>query len=154
MSKITLNDKMAEQGGDFEVIPEGYHAFTVKETGDVSISKNGNEFLPITLTINGSEMKDSLYLGAKSLWRLAQFLKSLKGGADLGELEFDPSQCKWLHKKSGQCEIVHETFTSDKPEHKNKVFTKAKIKAYVWGKDVSEPPNPETPDDDDSDPPF
>lgn len=155
MSKITLNDKMAEQNGEFSLIPEGMYAFTVKEKGDVSITKNGNEFLPITLAINGSEMRDSLFLSEKSLWRLAQFLKSLKGGADLGELEFDPSKCAWIVGKSGQCEIVHETYTSDKPEHKGKVFTNAKIKAYVWGKDVSEPPSPETPDDDaDSAPPF
>lgn len=152
--KLTLTDQMAEQNGEFTLIPEGFYAFTVKEKGDVSMSSNQNEFLPITLTIADTEQKDKLFLSEKSLWRLAQFLKSLKGGADLGALEFDPSKCSWIVGKSGQCEIVHESYTSTKPEHKGKVFTNAKIKAYVWGKDVSDPPNPEAPGDDDNDPPF
>lgn len=150
MRKITLNDKMAEQGGDFEVIPEGYHAFTVKERGDVSMSNNGNEFLPVTLTISGIDVKDKLFLGEKSQWRLARFLKSLKGGADLGELEFDPSKCAWIVGKSGQCLIEHEIPTEGK--YKGKVF--ARVKTFDWGKDVSELPNPETPEDDESAPPF
>lgn len=150
MGKITLNDKMAEGGGEFEVIPEGYHAFIVKEKGDVSMSSNQNEFLPVTLTIGGVDVKDKLFLNEKSQWRLARFLKSLKGGADIGELEFDPAKCSWIVGKTGQCLIEHEIPTEGK--YKGKVF--ARVKSFDWGKDVSEPPNPAAPEDDDNEPPF
>ena len=138
---------MAEGGGEYELIPEGIHAFTVKEKDDVSMSSNGNEYLPITLTIGKTDIKDKLYLSEKSLWRVARFLKSLKDGADLGALEFDPSKCSWIVGKKGQCLIEHETVTEGK--YAGKKF--ARIKSFEWGKDVSEIAETEETDED---PPF
>lgn len=142
MSKITLNDDMADKG-PMEVIPEGIHAFTVKAVGDVSMSANQNEYLPVTLEIEGIELKEKLFLSEKSFWRIARFLKSLKGGQALGDLEFDPEKCKWIVGKTGQCLIEHEIPAEGK--YAGKRF--ARVKNFEWGHAVeATAPNPE--DDD------
>jgi len=128
MSKITLTDEIAEKG-EYTLLPEGIHAFTVVKVDDVSMSANGQEFLPVTLDIDGIELKDKLFLSQKSQWRLARFLKSLKGGESLGNLEFDPEKCKWIVGKSGQLLIEHESPTEGK--YAGKKF--ARVKNYEWG---------------------
>jgi len=132
MSKIRLTDQDAEKG-EYTLIPEGIHAFTVKDVGDVSMSANQQEFLPVTLDIDGTELKDKLFLSQKSQWRLARFLKSLKGGQSLGDMEFDPEKCRWIVGKSGQLLIEHESPTEGK--YAGKKF--ARVKNYEWGHAVT-----------------
>lgn len=128
MSKIQLNDDMADKG-PMEVIPEGIHAFTVKAVGDVSMSQNQKEYLPIEIEIEGINLKEKLFLTKESHWRVARFLKSLKGGQSLGDMEFDPERCKWIVGKTGQCLIEHEIPTEGK--YAGKRF--ARVKNYEWG---------------------
>lgn len=128
MSKIQLNDDMADKG-PIEVIPEGIHAFTVKAVGDVSMSQNQKEFLPIEIEIEGITLKEKLFLTKESHWRIARFLKSLKGGQSLGDLQFDPEKCQFIVGKTGQCLIEHEIPTEGK--YAGKRF--ARVKNYEWG---------------------
>jgi|Laugrespbdmm15sn_2_1035079.scaffolds.fasta_scaffold67251_2 hypothetical protein len=145
MSKISLNDKLADQeGGDYILVPVGYHAFTVESVGDVELSSNGNEFLTVELTCGGTKVKDKIFLGEKSLWRLARFLKSLKGGESLGDIEFVPEKCKWIVGKSGQLLIEHESPTEGK--YAGKKF--ARVKTYEWGKVVADLDEDPADDDD------
>jgi hypothetical protein len=132
MSKITLTDEIAEKG-EYTLLPEGIHAFTVTAVGDVSMSANQQEFLPVTLDIDGTELKDKLFLSQKSQWRLARFLKSLKNGEALGNLEFDPEKCKWIVGKTGQLLIEHVSPTEGK--YAGKKF--ARVKNYEWGHAVT-----------------
>jgi len=146
---MKLNDKMAESG-EFTILPEGYHNFTVEKVGDVNMSANGNEFLPVDLNVSGVKISDKLFLGEKSQWRLARFLKSLKGGEALGEIYFNPAQCRWIVGKSGQLLIEHEIPTEGK--YKGKVFPR--VKTYDWGQSVVTASADESDDDADSAPPF
>ena len=142
MSKITLSDDMADKG-PMEVIPEGIHAFTVKAVGDVSISANQKEFLQIDIEIDGITLKEKLFLTKESHWRLARFLKSLKGGQSLGDLQFDPEKCQFIVGKTGQCLIEHEIPTEGK--YAGKRF--ARVKNYEWGHELTAAAS--NPDDDD-----
>jgi hypothetical protein len=132
MSKIRLTDEDAEKG-EYTLIPEGIHPFTVTNVEDVSMSANQQEFLPVTLDIDGTELKDKLFLSKKSQWRLARFLKALKNGESLGDLDFDPEKCKWIVGKSGQLLIEHESPTEGK--YAGKKF--ARVKNYEWGHKVA-----------------
>lgn len=132
MSKITLTDHDAEKG-EFAIIPEGIHPFTVVSVGDVSMSSNNNEYFPVELEIDGIKIDDKIFLSKKSHWRLARFLKSLKGGEPLGELQFDPEKCKWIIGKSGQCLIEHEIPN----EGKYKGLSFPRVKNYEWGKSIA-----------------
>jgi hypothetical protein len=138
MSKITLTDHDAEKG-EFTIIPIGIHPFTVTSVGDVSMSSNNNEYLPVELEIDGVKIEDKIFLSKKSQWRLARFLKSLKGGEPLGELQFDPEKCKWIIGKSGQCLIEHEVPS----EGKYKGMSFPRVKNYEWTTFVSEVNNVE-----------
>ena len=143
MSKITLTDEITEKG-EFTIIPEGIHAFKVLTVGDVSMSTNQKAFLPVELDIDGVKLKDKLFLSKESQWRLARFLKSLKGGESLGELQFDPDKCKWIEGKSGQLLIEHEIPTEGK--YKDKVFPR--VKNYEWGHKLTDAPASEPEEDD------
>ena len=142
MSKITLTDEIAEKG-EFTIIPEGIHAFKVLTVGDVSMSTNQKEFLLVELDIDGVKLKDKLFLSKESQWRLARFLKALKGGESLGELQFDPDKCKWIEGQSGQLLIEHEMPTEGK--YKDKVFPR--VKNYEWGHKLTDAPASEPEDD-------
>jgi hypothetical protein len=143
MSKIRLTDEIAEKG-EYTLLPEGIHAFTVIKVDDVSMSANQQEYIPVTLDIDGAELKDKLCLSQKSQWRLARFLKSLKGGESLGDLDFDPEKCKWIVGKTGQLLIEHESPTEGK--YTGKKF--ARVKNYEWGHKLTDAPASEPEEDD------
>lgn len=165
MSDLTTDFLSAEpEEHNFTVLPKGEYPFDILEINAFSVSKAGNDMLPLKLQFkdgngNTSDVFENLVFTEKALFKINQFLAAVAVPKGTRINFRDPEFIKYLKAKSGSALLDVEKYTnkSGKEVEKNVVV------GYVYGGSSRRdeiPAHRETPkaapveEEDDSDIPF
>lgn len=159
---LTTNFLSAEpEEHNFTVLPKGEYPFTILEINAFSVSKAGNDMLPLKLQFsdgtNTVHVFENLVFTEKALFKINQFLASVSVPTGTKINFRDPEFIKYLKSKTGRAVLDVETYQSKA----GKTVEKNVVASFVYNGSSRRdeiPPHRETPpvvdDDDTSDIPF